>query len=58
MRELAIDDDIPAMIGFSERDIPTNRLDAEEYERLQEFRDECREAGYFTYADDEERLER
>ena len=58
VRELAIDDDIPAMIGFLERDIPTNRLDAEEYERLQEFRDECREAGYFTYADDEEYEER
>ena len=51
VKRLAIEDDLPAMIGFSERDIPTNQLDPDQYERLQDFRDECRATGYFTYVD-------
>lgn len=54
VRRLTIEKDLPAMIGFSERDIPPNRLDPEQYERLQEFRDDCRVTGYFTYVDQEE----
>ncbi|SIR97142.1 Methyltransferase domain-containing protein [Haladaptatus litoreus] len=54
VQRLAIEEDLPAVIGFSERDIPPNRLDPEQYERLQEFRDDCRSTGYFTYVDQEE----
>ena len=54
VKRLAINEDLPAMIGFSERDIPPNRLDPEKYERLREFRDECRKTGHFTYVDREE----
>ena len=54
VRRLAIDEDLPAMIGFSERDIPPTRLEPEKYERLREFRNECRETGHFTYVDQEE----
>ena len=34
VRQLAIDEDLPAMIGFSERDIPPTRLDPEKYEAI------------------------
>lgn len=54
VKRLALDEDLPAMIGFSERDIPPNRLDPEKYERLQAFRDECRKTGHFTYVDRQE----
>lgn len=54
VRQLAFEEDLPAMVGFSERDIPPNRLEPEEYEHLQEFREECRTKGHFTYVDREE----
>lgn len=54
VRSLAIDGEIPSMVGFSERDIPAERLNPEEYTELQEFRDDCRETGYFTYTSREE----
>lgn len=54
VRRLSIDGDLPAMVGFSERDIPQNRLDSETYNRLQIFKDDCRDIGFFTYASDEE----
>lgn len=54
VRRLSIDGNVPAMIGFSEQNIPTSRLISEQYARLEAFRDDCRETGYFTYATLEE----
>lgn len=54
VRSLAIDEGVPSMVGFSERDIPAERLNPEEYAELQEFRDDCRATGYFTYTSGEE----
>lgn len=54
VRSLAIDEDIPSMVGFCEQSVPPERLDPEEYGELQEFREDCRTTGYFTYTSQEE----
>lgn len=54
IRRLALEGDTPSIIGFSEQNVPTSKLDPESYTAVQDFREECRETGYFTYATLEE----
>jgi 2-polyprenyl-3-methyl-5-hydroxy-6-metoxy-1,4-benzoquinol methylase len=47
--------DNPAIVGFSEKAIPPNEINSNQYEKLTEFRNECEENGLvFTYKTVEE----
>ncbi|WP_247729546.1 class I SAM-dependent methyltransferase [Halovivax limisalsi] len=54
VRRLSLEGETPSIIGFSEQNIPTHQLDPEEYTAVQQFKEECRNTGYFTYATLEE----
>ncbi|WP_254523728.1 hypothetical protein [Natrinema caseinilyticum] len=54
MRRLALDGETPSIIGFSEQNVPTSTLDPESFSAVQDFREECRKTGYFTYETPEE----
>ncbi|AGB17401.1 hypothetical protein Halru_2830 [Halovivax ruber XH-70] len=54
VRQLAFDGHTPSIIGFSEQNVPTSKLDPDKYAAVQDFREECRKTGYFTYATLEE----
>ncbi len=50
-----LDDDNPAIVGFSEKPIPPSEINSEQYGKLMEFREECEENGLvFTYDSVEE----
>lgn len=51
-----VNEETASTIAFCEANIPTERLDPEEYAALEAFKDDCREmgTGYFTYSNCEE----
>lgn len=55
VKTLAFEHDKPAIVGFSERDVPMSQLDIDQVQAVQAFKEECRERGlYFTYETMEE----
>lgn len=48
--ELAFEQDVPAIVGFSQRDIPADDLDPDEFQTVQDLKQRSRNAGcFFTY---------
>lgn len=55
VKKMAFDRGKPAIVSFCERDIPRDRLDVSQLKKLEEFEQECEDAGlYFKYRSVEE----